>query len=162
LIQLGAPSLWMDEAFSAQLARQPLSTLEAAFTSGSEPNMIGYHLLLHYWLQLGSAVGLRADEAFVRFPSAIFAALSAAILYQLGGRFLGQVGALIAAIIYLASGWQLTYAQEARGYAMQLLFVTLGWLALLTAVSTARAGGWRDWRAWRWWGVFALAMPIAM
>jgi uncharacterized membrane protein len=152
----------MDEAFSVQLARQPLGTLEAAFTSGSEPNMIGYHLLLHYWLGLGSAVGLRADEVFVRFPSAVFAALSAVVLYLLGKRFLGMIGALIAAIIYVASGWQLTYAQEARGYAMQLLFVTLGWLALLAAVSTARAGGWRDWRAWRWWGVFALAMTMAM
>lgn len=163
LIRLGAPSLWMDEAFSVQLSRQPLTTLEAAFTSGSEPNMIGYHFLLHYWLAFGSAVGLRASEAFVRFPSAIFAALSAVVLYLLGRRFLGQTAALVAAIIYMASGWQLTYAQEARGYAMQLLFVTLGWLALLAAVSiTPQENGWRDWRAWRWWGVFALAMAVAM
>src|SRR5690349_10961823 len=84
LFRLGGPSLWMDEAFSVQLARQPLSVLAGAFTGGGEPNMILYHLLLHGWLGLGGALGIPASEAFVRFPSAVFAALSVVVVYQLG------------------------------------------------------------------------------
>ncbi len=155
LIRLGAPSLWMDEAFSVQLARQPLPVLLAAYTSGGEPNMIAYHLLLHGWLALGSAIGTPATEAFVRLPSVIFAAVAAVALYTLGRRFLGQTAALVAAIVYVASGWQLTYAQEARGYALQLALVVVSWLALLSALSTAK-------RRWPWWLLFVAASSLAV
>ncbi len=158
LTRLGAPSLWMDEAFSVQLARQPLPVLMAAYTSGAEPNMIAYHLLLHGWLALGAALGLPATEAFVRLPSAVFAAVAAVALYALGRRFLGRTAALVAVVVYVASGWQLTYAQEARGYAMQLALVVIGWLALLAAVSSRAAG----WRAWRWWGLFTAIMALSV
>ncbi|HEU0028898.1 MAG TPA: glycosyltransferase family 39 protein [Ktedonobacterales bacterium] len=158
LTRLGAPSLWMDEAFSVQLARQPLSTVLAAYSSGAEPNMIAYHLALHGWLALGAALGLPATEFFVRLPSAVFAAAAASALYALGRRFLGRTAAVAAAVVYAASGWQLTYAQEARGYALQLALVVVGWLALLAAVS-ARSSGWR---AWRWWALFVAAMTLAV
>ena len=158
LTRLGAPSLWMDEAFSVQLARQPLPVLLAAYSSGAEPNMIAYHLLLHGWLALGSALKLPATEVFARLPSAVFAAVAAVALYALGRRFLGRLAALVAVVVYVASGWQLTYAQEARGYAMQLALVVIGWLALLAGVSSGVAG----WRAWRWWGLFTAAMALAV
>jgi mannosyltransferase len=158
LTRLGAPSLWMDEAFSVQLARQPLSTVLAAYSNGAEPNMIAYHLLLHGWLALGTALGLPATEVFVRLPSAVFAVAAASALYALGRRFLGRTAAAAAAVVYVASGWQLTYAQEARGYALQLALVVVGWLALLAAVSAPAPG----WRAWRWWAIFASAMSLAV
>ncbi len=158
LTRLGAPSLWMDEAFSVQLARQPLPVLMAAYSSGAEPNMIAYHLLLHGWLALAVALRLPATEVFVRLPSAVFAAVAAVALYALGWRFLGRMAALVAAAVYVASGWQLTYAQEARGYAMQLTLVVIGWLALLAGASSHATG----WRSWRWWGLFTAAMALSV
>jgi hypothetical protein len=155
LIRLGAPSLWMDEAFSVQLARQPLPVLLAAYQTGAEPNMIAYHLALHGWLALGVALGLPATEVFVRLPSVVCAAVAAGALYALGRRFLGRTAALLAVIVYAASGWQLTYAQEARGYAMQLMLVVLSWLALLAAVSTTK-------RSWRWWLLFVATGALAV
>lgn len=158
LLRLGAPSLWMDEAFSVQLARQPLSVLAQAYLTGSEPNMIAYYLLLHGWLKLGAALGLPANEAFVRLPSVVFAALAAVALYALGRRFLGRTAAVAATIVFVASGWQLTYAQEARGYAMQLALVVVSWLALLRAVSASK--GMKG--AWRWWLIFSLTGALAV
>ena len=38
--RLGDPSLWMDEAYSVELARRPLSTLWLAYSVGGEANMV--------------------------------------------------------------------------------------------------------------------------
>lgn len=155
LFRLGAPSLWMDEAFSVQLARQPLPVLFGAFTSGGEPNMLLYHLLLHGWLDLGAAFGIPASEVFVRFPSAVAGALSVVMVYALGRRFLGQTAALAGAAIYLFSGAQLTYAQQARSYALQVLLICLSWYALLAAL---RSRG----RAWRWWALYIAVTALSV
>lgn len=147
LYRLGAPSLWMDEAFSVQLARQPLSVLYSAFISGGEPNMILYHLLLHGWLALGALFGIPASEFFVRFPSAIFAALSTLVLFLLGRRFLNTWAGLVGAALYTLTGLVLTAAQETRAYSLELLLICVTWYALLTVLQ-------RDTRPLRWWGIF--------
>src|ERR1700738_1938271 len=49
LYRLGTPSIWFDEAFSVELARQPLPLLWHIIF-GLEPNMELYYLLLHGWL----------------------------------------------------------------------------------------------------------------
>ena len=51
LYRLGTPSIWFDEAFSVELARQPLPLLWHIIW-GPEPNMELYYLLLHFWLGL--------------------------------------------------------------------------------------------------------------
>src|SRR5579884_1238269 len=85
LYRLGAPSLWFDEAFSVELARQPLPLLWHIIF-GPEPNMELYYLLLHYWLAFTAWLGFNPTEFIVRFPSAIFAALSAVAVFLLGRR----------------------------------------------------------------------------
>src|SRR5512142_3261129 len=75
LYRLGTPSIWFDEAFSVELARQPLPLLWHIIW-GPEPNMELYYLFLHFWLGLSGFFGLHATEFVVRFPSAVFAALS--------------------------------------------------------------------------------------
>ena len=157
LFGLGGPSLWMDEAFSVQLARQPLSVLWGAFRSGSEPNMALYYLILHLWLGLGSALGIPATEFYVRFPSAVAAAASAVVVYAIGRRFLGTFCGMLGALLYLLSGLVLTYAQQTRGYALQLLLVCLAWYALLALLDehapSAQA---------RWWALLVGASVLAV
>src|SRR5215467_2234762 len=55
--RLGVPSIWYDEAFSVELARQPLPLLWHIIF-GPEPNMELYYLFLHYWLILTSWLGM--------------------------------------------------------------------------------------------------------
>jgi hypothetical protein len=155
LMRLGSPSLWMDEAISIDVARQPFVTLFAAYSSGAESNMILYYLLLHVWLALGSALHIAATEAFIRLPSAVFAILASVVVYVLGERFFGRFAAIVAALVFTLNGWQLTYAQDARSYSLQLLLVSLTWLGMLAALRPARLD-------WRWWSVFVLSGALSV
>jgi len=143
LYRLGDPSVWFDEAFSVELARQPLPLLWHIIF-GPEPNMELYYLLLHYWLLLTHACGLNPTEVVVRLPSALLAALSTVVLFMFGRRFLSPTAATVGAGLYLLNDLQLTYAQQARGYSLQLLLLCLSWYALLRAFTSQRGMGGKD------------------
>ncbi|WP_069804627.1 glycosyltransferase family 39 protein [Thermogemmatispora onikobensis] len=150
---LGSPSLWFDEAFSVELARQPLPRLWQAIW-GPEPNMELYYLLLHFWLQLTGALGLAPTEFIVRLPSAICAALSVVVVYLFGKRYLSVTAGLCAALLYLLNYSTLIYAQQTRAYALQLLLLTLSWYAL-AACYTARR------RLAGWWTLYVVTTTLA-
>src|SRR5215471_19290132 len=111
LYRLGTPSIWFDEAFSVELARQPLPLIWHIIW-GPEPNMELYYLFLHFWLGLTGFFGLHATEFVVRFPSAVFAALSSVMVFLLGHRFLGTTAGLVGAGLFMLDNLQLTYAQQ--------------------------------------------------
>src|SRR6266567_3573235 len=90
LYRLGSPSLWFDEILSVERARHPLSVLWRIIFS-TQQNMALYYLLLHFWLNFTTLLGLHATEFVVRFPSAVFAALASMMVFLLGWRFLGVV-----------------------------------------------------------------------
>ncbi|HEX7735919.1 MAG TPA: glycosyltransferase family 39 protein [Ktedonobacteraceae bacterium] len=149
LYHLGTPSIWFDEAFSVELARQPLPLLWHVIF-GPEPNMEFYYLILHFWLQVTGAMGMIPTEFLVRLPSAIFAALSTLVLFFLGRRFLGPWAGTVAAGLYLLNDVQLVYAQQTRAYSLQLLLLCLAWYALFAACTVET----RDKRWWLWYVLF--------
>ncbi len=134
LYRLGTPSIWFDEAFSVELARQPLPLLWHIIW-GAEPNMELYYLFLHFWSGLTGFFGLHPTEFVVRFPSAIFAALSSVMVFLLGRRFLGTTAGLVGAGLYILNNLQLTYAQQTRAYSLQLLLICIACYALFTLLS---------------------------
>lgn len=154
LYRLGAPSIWFDEAFSVELARQPLPLLWHIIF-GPEPNMELYYLFLHFWLGATSLIGLHATEFVVRLPSALFAALSAGMVFLIGKRFIGTPAGLVAATLYLLNDLELIYAQQARGYALQLLLLCIAWYALLAALTSQSRQG-------RWWLCYVVATVLAV
>ena len=154
LYRLGVPSIWFDEAFSVELARQPFPLLWHIIF-GLEPNMELYYLFLHFWLAFTALFGLHDTEFVVRLPSAIFAALSTVVLFLLGRRFLGVTAGLIGASLYLLNDLQLLYAQQTRSYSLQLLLICIVWYALLAAMTT-------ETRQRRWWICFAVATTLAV
>ena len=151
---LGVPSIWFDEAFSVELASQPLPLLWHIIFD-LEPNMQLYHLFLHAWLGLTGMLGLHATEFVVRFPSAIFAALSTLVVFFLGQQFLGSPVGLVAASLYMLNDLQLIYAQQARSYSLQLLLICLAWYAFLQALTVAS-------RQRLWWLCFTVATILAI
>lgn len=153
LYRLGVPGIWFDEAFSVELARQPLPLLWHIIF-GLEPNMELYYLFLHGWLGLSTLFGLHPTEVVVRFPSAIFSASSTVVVFLLGRRFLGLLAALISAVLYLLNDLQLVFAQQARSYSLQLLLICLAWYALLAALTGAFQK--------RWWLCFIIATTLAI
>ena len=154
LYRLGAPSIWFDEAFSVELARQPLP-LQWHIIFGPEPNMELYYLFLHFWLGITGFFGLNPTEFVVRFPSVIFAALSTAVLFVLGRRFLGMIAASLGTLLYILNYLQLTYAQQTRSYALQLLLLCIAWYALFAFLHTQKS-------SIRWWLCYCIAMVFAI
>ena len=71
LYQIGAPSIWFDEALSVTRAQQSLPVL-FKIVSVTQPNMALYYFVLHFWLSFMSLSGLHATEAVVRFPLGVF------------------------------------------------------------------------------------------
>jgi uncharacterized membrane protein len=149
LYQLGTPSLWMDESYSVELARRPLSTLWLAYSSGGEANMVLYHVLLHLWLKVLSLIGIPSLEFAVRLPSALFTTASAVVVCALGRKYVSQLAGGLAAVLFLLNPFVLTAAQQTRAYSLQLLLVTLSWYALLNALTGVR-------RVSIWWVGYAL------
>ncbi|HEY7415038.1 MAG TPA: glycosyltransferase family 39 protein [Ktedonobacteraceae bacterium] len=156
LYRLGAPSIWFDEAFSVELARQPLPLLWHIIF-GPEPNMELYYLFLHFWLTLTAAVGLHPTETVVRLPSVLFAVLASLLVFVLGRHFLGLAGGITGAILYLLNDLQLLYAQQTRSYSMQLLLLCLSWYALLIALTSQRRRYY-----YSWWALYILSTTLAI
>lgn len=154
LYRLGVPSIWYDEAFSVELARQPLPNLWHIIW-GPEPNMELYYLFLHFWLGFTGFLGFLPTEFVVRFPSAIFAALSSVIVFLLGRRFIGITAALVASGLYLLNYLQLLYAQQTRSYSLQLVFICIAWYALFVALS-------QESHQKRWWICFIGVTTLAV
>jgi hypothetical protein len=154
LYRLGTPSIWFDEAFSVELARLPLPQLWHIIW-GPEPNMELYYLFLHFWLGLTGFVGLHPTEFVVRFPSAIFAALSSVMVFLLGRRFLGITAAIVGTGLYILNNLQLTYAQQTRAYSLQLLFICIAWYAFFTVLSQQS-------QQKRWWACYVAATTLAL
>ncbi len=154
LYRLGNPSIWFDEAFSVELARQPLPLLWHIIF-GAEPNMELYYLFLHFWLGLTASLGFHATEFVVRFPSTLFAALSTVVVFLLGQRFIGTLAGFVGAGLYLLNDLQLVYAQQTRAYSLQLLLICIAWYALLAAFNCTS-------HPRRWWACYIIATTLAI
>ena len=157
LYRIGGPGLWFDEVLSVARAWQPLPVL-FRIISTTQPNMALYYVVLHFWLSVTGHAGIPATEAVVRFPSAVFSAAGSLLLYFLARRFFGARIAFLAALLYVLNTLQLTYAQETRSYALQLLLVISSWYALCVLLSGGLAGS----RTSAWWLIFVLSSTLAI
>ncbi|GLV58650.1 hypothetical protein KDH_54800 [Dictyobacter sp. S3.2.2.5] len=154
ILYLGRPGIWFDEAFSVELARQPLPLLWHTIF-GIEPNMELYYLLLHGWLRVTGWLGLAPVEWLVRLPSAVCAALSTGVIFLFARRYLGIIASTVGAVLFASNYLQLVYAQQTRAYALQLLLLCLSWLALLNAIH-------QETRQKRWWVLYVVTVVLAI
>lgn len=116
---LGSNSLGGDEPFSVYHSQQSLDHLFGIFQSENNPPL--HFLLLHYWTKF-----FGISEISVRIPSLIFSSFTVLFIYRIGLQFFNLRVAIIAAIIFTFSTYQVLYAHEARAYAL---------MGFLTAVS---------------------------
>ncbi len=124
--QIGSEGLWLDEAFSVWLARQPVGEmLSWVVRIDQHPPL--YYTLLHFWMRL-----LGDSPATARSLSALFGALTIPVVYLLGRHLVPeheQVG-LLAALILAVSPFHVRLAQEARMYTLLALYASLALYAL--------------------------------
>ncbi len=124
--RIDAEGLWIDEAFSVWLARQPLGQM-VRWVVRIDQHPPLYYSLLHGWTRL---VG--DSELAVRALSALFSTLTVPVIHRLGRRVAGETAGLLAALILAVSPFHVRFAQEVRMYALFALEASLVMLALAT------------------------------
>lgn len=117
---LGEESLWVDELASLSFASPKDATGVVDFVRSDDVHPPLYYLVLHYTLKL-----FGESEAAIRLPSAVAGILTVGVAYLLGRRIYSNAEGLTVALVMAVSWWPVTYSQEARNYAMLLLFATL-------------------------------------
>lgn len=147
LWQIGDKGLWLDEAFSAWLARQPWAEMMRWIVRIDQHPPL-YYTLLHIWIAMGDS------ETVLRVLSALFGTLTIPLVWALGCTLIDERAGLLAALLLALSPFHVWLAQEARMYALLAFNATLATLALARLLC--------DSRAHRWWGGYVAASALSM
>jgi mannosyltransferase len=116
LFRLGHQSLWMDEVLSATNADHPWRSL--LFDPAVDRNFPPlYNLVVH-----GVQQWLGRGDTLLRLPSAVAGVLSVPLFFLAVRRWVGDRLALTGALLLAISPLHVWYSQEARPYALLLLF----------------------------------------
>lgn len=132
---LTAKSFWFDEGFSVGIARLGWTDFLQLLWH-REANMAVYYLLLRFWIKLG------VSEFLVRSLSVVAAVGTIPVIYALGARLFRQRVGLIAAVLLAVNAFSVRYSQEARGYTLLVLLVTLSSWFLVRSIEERTS---RDW-----------------
>ena len=117
--ELGAESIWLDEAFSIKISHHPPAGIIEETSKDVHPPL--YYFALHYWMML-----FGDTEAGARLLSALFGVLAVGATYKIAARLFGTATGLAASALLALSRFHLEFSQEARMYTL------LGLLALFS------------------------------
>ena len=120
--------LWLDEALSVSIARLPLGELPAALRQDGSPPL--YYLLLHAWM---SVVG--TGTTAVRALSTVLAVGAIPLAFLAGRRLRSETAGWVAALLVASLPFLVRYATEARMYALVVVLVLCGVLAVHAALA---------------------------
>ncbi len=129
--RIGSQGLWLDEAFSVWLGRQPVTEMWGWLLKIDQHPPL-YYTLLHFWMIFGDT------EGYVRGLSALAGTLTIPVIYLLGRRLGGMRVGLLAALLLALSPFHVRFAQETRMYTLLTLNATLALLALSYLLTAPR------------------------
>ncbi|MGH9025376.1 MAG: glycosyltransferase family 39 protein [Acidimicrobiia bacterium] len=127
--------LWLDEALTVNVASLPIDEISDALRQDGAPPL--YYVLLHGWMEV-----FGTGNFAVRALSGVFGVLTIPAMWfagrRLGGRHaderVRQVVATTAVVLFATSPFAIRYATETRMYALVMLLVVVGYLALCRAL----------------------------
>jgi mannosyltransferase len=125
--------LWLDEALTVNIARQPLHELPSYLRRDGAPPL--FYALLHVWM----GVFGRSDMA-VRALAGFFGVVTVPLAWLAGKRLGGTVAAWAAMLLVATSPFAVRYDTETRMYSLVALLTVLGYLALDRALRSPRPG----------------------
>jgi mannosyltransferase len=132
---LDRESFWFDESASVAIARLDWGGLWKV-VSRLEANMALYYGLLHVW------IGFSESEFVVRCLSVVAGVLTVPLIYAIGKRMFGTKVGLVSAVLLSANPFHIKYSQEARGYSLVVLLVTLSFLFFIAALQNQSRNYW--------------------
>jgi hypothetical protein len=130
---LGQKALWIDEIWSIGISRMPWHAFLWS-VQNQDPNMALYYVLLHGWMRLGES------ELVVRAMSVPMGVVTIWALYALGNHLFGRSVALIAGALLTLNAFHIQWSQEARGYSLLVLLVTLSSLFFVKSIERPSTG----------------------
>lgn len=107
-------SLWLDEAAQVMESARPLQE-QFALSGDFQPPL--FHLLLHFWLLLGSS------ELTMRLLTVSLDISSVFLVYLIGKKIVNQEFGLVSLALYAFSPFAIYYAQELRPYSLSVFLV---------------------------------------
>ncbi|RJR30279.1 hypothetical protein C4564_00825 [Candidatus Microgenomates bacterium] len=116
-------SFWLDEAAQVIESARPLSQ-QLKIAGDFQPPL--YHVLLHFWMQLGTS------EAWIRSLSVLFAIGTIIYTYKIASKIFNRKIALTSVLLLSIAPFSVWYAQEARPYALAVFLATAATYYLLT------------------------------
>ncbi len=125
LPQITARSIGFDEAATVTIASQHGSALGSAIAHDGG-NMSGYYLLLHVLI-----AALGNGELVIRCPSVLASITTVALIGTIGLRLFGRRAAFAAGLLTAVSLPLVFWAQNARGYALMMAFVSGAFLVFI-------------------------------
>jgi uncharacterized membrane protein len=125
--------LWLDEALTVNIAKQPLHQLPGLLKRDGAPPL--FYVLLHFWM----GVFGRSDLA-VRSLSGVIGVATVPLAWLAGKRLGGRKVGWAAMLLVATSPFAVRYDTETRMYALVALLTVLGFLALDRALRRPRAG----------------------
>jgi hypothetical protein len=134
-VWLGEKSLWIDEIWSIGFSRMPWHAFLWAVRN-QDPNTSLYYVLLHFWTLFGYS------ETMVRAMSVLFAVGTIPALYALGNRLFGKAEGLVASALLAVNAFHIQWSQEARGYSLVVLLVTLSSLLFVVCIERPSRKNW--------------------
>lgn len=143
---LASKSLWIDETFTVGMASQPWPQFWHTVL-GVQPNMELFYVLMRTLVWATPAAWQRG-EFFWRLLPALAGTATIAAVFPLARRLFGSQAALAAAAGVAVNEFLVEYAQQARGYTLFVLVLTLSYLALVRWLEGDRRALW-------WFGALA-------
>ena len=143
LMRIGSRGLEYDDTFSIFLSERSLPEIVRGTAADTMPPL--YYFLLHFWMGLGSWLGIAHSAWFLRLLSVLFSLIAVYLLYQLVLLlFSDRRSALLAGLLASISPFQYYHAQDVRNYAL-LLCAELGYLIFFVRIWKGGAGKWVNW-----------------
>ncbi len=133
---LGTQSLWVDEGFSYDVARQGIRAIFAILPAEDR------HPPLHYLLLWATMRVAGTSEFSLRFLSAGSAILAIPLTLTLGRRLGGRTVGFTAAALLAISPFHVWYSQEARMYALLATLSLASFYCWLRVVAGDRRWAW--------------------
>jgi mannosyltransferase len=138
--RLGAPSIWLDEAWSVAIVDPAAGGGGLGLLTSPDLSSMAYYLLLAGWLPVAGM-----DEALLRSPSLAFAVATVPIVYLVARELFEPVVARLAVLVFATNGMLIEWARTVRGYSLALLLITACFYAYLRAVRGRDRGWWVAW-----------------
>jgi uncharacterized membrane protein len=125
--------LWLDEALTVDIARQPLHQIPSYLKRDGAPPL--FYVLLHFWIKLFGT----SDYAVRSLPGVIGVA-TLPLTWLAGRRIGGRVAAWGALLLLATSPFAVRYDTETRMYSLVALLTVIGFLALDRSLRRPRPG----------------------